>query len=733
MALGFLKKLFNKNNTAESTANDNEAIETQESGLTNIQSGSISDAALAEEESGTDTDMRESVSADEERGNISDIRESTSMETQDINMPEAVHGTDTNMPDIQSNTELEMDPAVMSEFKLAGEGAETEGDEFTAALNKLLEEDSKVELKDVNYDYIKDVAVYDTVRNDKDEAIQEIASDDIRNIKIKHDEMVTKTEKFSPAMLGILIVMVILVVSAFIGFFTAVDVITTRKIEGDFQGEAVSQNKRSVSAANYIYTENTQPYGDKDLTLIKVLVDSAATVFYFDGELDMRNATFTLTDDKNNEYALDLNAFANLDFDNGTTQVRFEPLKAGINALKLTVKGLNTGNIAVFDVIFDKPVSLPKIAYLKDKTNVKYRSDDFTVKVSYLEYSGAGSRVEYMIENGEDNSFDVVQKQKNNGEYVRLKENTGEKLKIWREPVFYTFENDRATLGRVDFSALNDMEGNTTIEIDNLYKRYKTDLTIPASNLSQGGESDVETAYELGDYKVVFEGLKGYEDAYYLVLHCEDKNAQVIPDDEYANRKEVLLDAQLILGSSDGMQITLDGTSTAASYGTDMIFPINDITKGIVQRMSRGDIVLQVSNIYIRVDDVSIDISTQDLRFEKPYLRNQFETIIKDAFEDRLEYKAGGKSINDIEGFSAALKQNKSLMTNYEPLEGIENVKSTVQITALDVENDLFYGIVMESMEYEKEGTVCYFYRTHKIRGKRSGNIWLIDQDNIIS
>lgn len=630
----------------------------------------------------------------------------------------------------ESHANDEVDDLILNEFKLT---SDTESEEdFTDALNKLLEEDSKTELTDVNYEYINDVSVYDTVRNEKEDVIQEIKENEKAKEK-KESKKELSNEKTSFIMIVILIVMVILVIGACGAFFVAVNVINQREVSGDFKGEVISQNKRSVVAANYIYVDNVQPYGEKELKLIKVLVDASATVFYFDGKLDMRNADFSLIDDSGNYYALDLNSIENVYFNDNITQVYFEPLKTGVNALKLTVTGINSGNSAVFDCVFNKPVSVPMMAYLKDKAMLKEQNEDFSVKVNYLEYSGASSHIEYMIQNNDNEKFDVVQMVKNDGDYIELSEGTGTKLKIWDKPKYDTFDNDRITLGSMNFKPLDNIAGKTEIKFNNLYKRYKVDMNIPAINISQGSDDEKENVYEFDHYKAVFEGLKGYEDAYFLVFHCEDKKLKAKSADDYSNRKEILLDAQLVFNSSNGMQVTLEGTCTAENYGTDMIFPINDITSGIFKNMSREDLSVVIKNIYVKAEDMNIIVKPELLRFKKPYVRNQLEEVIKNAFNLRLDYKTGNVDKENVEGFSADVISDESLMKNYSPVSEAKDVKKSVQITALEYETMNCYAIVMETLKYEQQGKKCYFYRTHKISMKRVGNNWVIDWDKIIS
>ena len=235
------------------------------------------------------------------------------------------------------------------------------------------------------------------------------------------------------------------------------------------------------------------------------------------------------------------------------------------------------------------------------------------------------------------------------------------------------------------------------------------------------------------NYKIVIEGLGFFNDQVVLVLHGEDKNIKFQKDKPNANRVEVRLDAQVVATTSAGVEIILDGKCTSAQYGTDMIFPITDSNRDLIYGMGAGNIKLRIASALVKIDDnIKFEFDLKDAKTENDTVKEKACDDIVDAFEKRLAYKSGEKSVESVIGFDEKLKKKGDILAEYAPVKITEKAEYSAQVISSAIENDKAYAVVQEVWKGIDGIKEIHFYRTHKVVAQKGDYFWTIIEDNVI-
>lgn len=603
--------------------------------------------------------------------------------------------------------------------------------DYDKAINDLLAEDAKTELAEIDYDYINDVSIYDTVRKDEGEEIAEIKeqiSEELKEEEEKEKKSYTVFYIIIGALIGITTIMCVV-------FFIFISIYgNTQKADKSQQQKPVlTQPEYKANNANYIYMTQIADYEGREIKLTKMLVDTAATVFYFDSYIDAQKYNITLIDNNNIMYNMDLSFIQATDpsEEHKGSILRFEPISKKAKSIKLIISNPETSTKIEFPFVFGETITDTPIKYVtKQNKSSKEDSLNMDITIDNAVFSSAGSRIEYTVR-WDNRNYSIVHGNSKNDDYISLKEGASAVKKSKNHPSVYSFNNGEFLLGRMDFESVKNLNSDLEVTFNSLYKKYDINKDISANSLAVGGENK-NFEINVDNYKIVFEGLGFFDDQYVLVFHGEDTSIKNNKNNEFNNRVEVQADVQLIATADSGMEIVLDGKCMSAQYGTDMVIPINESAKGFLENISRSKLNIRINSVLVKAPDVTIPIKLSRFSDIADETRKRAENNIISSFEDRLAYKSSTKSLGAIGGFDAKLIQNKDLMSNYEPQELTEKAQYSAQIVASCLIDDRYYAVVQEVWKGVNGIKEPHFYRTHKVLAYKTDLGFNIKYDNII-
>ena len=610
-----------------------------------------------------------------------------------------------------------------------------DGDKFDydSEISKLLQQDAETEIKDVDYEYINDISVYDTIRNDKEDVLAEIENE--LNGEARENGEGKKDEGINilyAALIGILLVLIIAVI-VFIFIISSLDIKATKRPKEVKEQNVIDVSSYKSNEANYIYLSQKGEIDGEEFELSKMLVDSKATLFYFKNKFNIQKYNIILSDNNNNLYGMDLSFIQNMsqetDEEDGETILRFEPLSLNTKSITLSLYNSESGKRLDFDFDFSGPLEETPVKYIFDGS-IETGNSDIKLDIDNAVFSSAGSTINYTIRSS-GNGFSIVQDRSSDSDSIIFEEGATNIKKLKKYPSMYSFDGGNTILGRMDFGSTESLNSKIYFSFENLFKSYPINKDINANSF-YGASDEEPVSFDVGNYKVVLEGIGKYNDRLVLVLHGEDKNISYDANNPNANRVEVRLDAQIVSSAASGMEIILDGSSKSAEYGTDMTFMINESNRDLIYSFGANNLTVRVNSVLIKTDDVKCEFDLRKAKTENDSNRVKASDDVIDAFKGRLAYKSGEKSIESIDGFSEALIKEGSILSEYEPEEITERAKYSAQIISSALIDDKFYAVVQEVWTGINGIKEKHFSRTHKIIAQKGDYFWSIIEDNVI-
>lgn len=605
----------------------------------------------------------------------------------------------------------------------------SDGIDFDREIEALLQQDASTELKNIDYEYINDISVYDTLRNDKEEILQEI-SKEIENGEEQGEEKEKQVDKMYLILCGVIGVLLIAIIATVIVVFTTIMENSPKKNTSQKENPVIEQPAYKANDANFIYVSQKAFLDENEFRLSKVLIDSTATLFYFENNIDIQKYDIFLSDDRDSFYGMDLSSFT-IDTTNNANEslkgtiLSFEPINANARSIKLSVINPSTGEKADFQFKIANGIKSTPVKYVYNKS-VTDEKTNVCINIESAVFSSAGSRFEYSIVPPVGN-FSIYQGKDAKSTGVSMREGGSDVAVFRKKPLVTDFDDDNIILGRMDFQPVKDLNSKVEVVFNDLYKKYSVNRDIPIEQI--GGAEGYTVDFE--NYRLILEGFAYSSDKAVLVLHTEDKNIAVNEQEsENINRIESKIDAELLIASSSGMEVVLKGTSQTAPYGTDMVFYLNDVQKEFISNMQSKNMVLRLNAVLLKTNDLKVDIDLSKIDENKPDIHQDAEESIAKIFEDRLAYKSGEKSIEAIRGFSDELKADSTIFEDYTPKSLEEKANYSAQVISAAIKDDKLYAVVQEVWKGGK--TAEHSFRTHKVVAQMGQFTWSIIKDNVI-
>ncbi len=605
--------------------------------------------------------------------------------------------------------------------------------DYDKEIEELLKQDAAVEIEDVDYEYINDVSVYDTLRNDKKDIINEINAELEKNNDISSDENNSDNEGINKIYIVLIGVISVLIIAIIIFVFAAAPSKKPKKASGNSsKSDIIDFTEYKSNKANYIYLSQKKEFDGQTFELSKMLVDSKATLFYFNNKFDIQKYNIILSDNNDIVYGMDLSFIQNMSVsqeEEKSTVLRFEPINTNAKSIKLSLYNIETGKEIDFKFDFNGNIQETPVKYIFDKS-ASSENSDVKINIDNMVFSSAGSIVNYTIQSA-GNGFSIVQEKGKNGNVVVLEENATTIKKLKKYPSIYTFNSGNVTLGRMDFDSIEDLNSKIYLTFNDIFKSYAVNRDISANTLFSSNEKK-PISFEVGNYVVVLEGLQFQNNGAVLVFHGEDKNVKFDEKQPNANRVEVRLDAQIVSTTSSGMEVILDGVCQSAYYGTDMVFAINERNRDLFYGLGVGNVSVRVNAVLVKTDDAKFEFDLRKAETKNNNDREKACDDIIDIFEGRLAYKSGEKSIESVMGFNEQIIKNGDVLSEYAPVQTTEKAQYSAQIVSSALQGNKFYAVVQEVWKGVVGIEETHFYRTHKIVAQKGDYLWEIIEDNVI-
>lgn len=305
----------------------------------------------------------------------------------------------------------------------------------------------------------------------------------------------------------------------------------------------ITQNKNYFNNANFIYINKKIKIADKEILIKKILLDSLATIFYF--EEPIGDLQFTIKDNHKTEYKID-DVYYDMKKTNFKEKdnLRFKPFKSGTTEFLLII----TNEKGVFEKIrfvFKKPFVDTEVKIINTQTTLNDSGLNF--KFEKAELSSASSTIFFSL-SSQDASTTYTSI--SNGQNIRLYEDESR--------VAFTNSKKMDSVFRVDFDPLKNLTSQITVELFNIYVTNPIDMVIDASKF-KNLELEPFVLYK-GDHMILFDNLSITEDKAILSIHAENTLTH--------EREECILDIALI--KNDGT--VFDGDTRAIEEGADTFF-----------------------------------------------------------------------------------------------------------------------------------------------------------------
>ncbi len=598
-------------------------------------------------------------------------------------------------------------------------------------LDILMKEDENISIDDIETDFINDISVYDNKNNVDDEeiiqklnniaedealieenSIQEISEEDFRKFIQS-----SKKEKSNILIVGSIIFLISLILFTSIFFIVAIkranNIITQNEIEKD---NLIS--KYTPSDKNTIYFDMAQSIDSEILILEKMKIGKLNTAFYFKNKIDPIKYKIFLTDSNEKLYAMDLN-FNQDGYNEEYSILRFDPINTSVKNLILVFESISTNEKVEFNLDFNTKLENEKIKYINSKITNDF--GDFTVNINYAVFSDTSTRFDYTIEPKEQINYSIQQGALNEENYIKLKEGDIHIEPLSNKPVSTNIENK--VIGRIDFKNIQDFNNNIILEFDSIYKKYIVNKNLSLDSINNGNIS-----YNFDKYKVFLEGIHKFDNKYVLVLHAEDTTLSTENRPEDYNRAEVKLDLELIATNSNGTEIIISPTEIrSATYGTDIIFELDNNQMSTLNMIASNDIKINIKSALIKQKSVVLPINLSRSMEREIISHKIMEEQISNAFVSRIQ------NINskNIEGFSSEVLNDEKLINEYSLLSNGKK-QSSISIISKNLDGEYLEAIVQESIQMKEEDNTIVSYRTHKIKANNKENQWIIYYDEII-
>ncbi|MCL2855350.1 MAG: hypothetical protein FWE21_07010 [Defluviitaleaceae bacterium] len=372
------------------------------------------------------------------------------------------------------------------------------------------------------------------------------------------------------------------------------------------------------NSANHAFVDLMVTIGNEQLILRQVLLDAAATVFYFEGEVDLARFALALTDFDGNTYRQDIGFATNQMRQQALnhTAVRFLPINPEAGGLVLTITDLETGVAVDVDLAYDGE----NISFARHFNHPINFDTDFipglSVQLTQGMFSGGGSTVSLSLSHN-FNDGGIVLKEQEMVTPVTLRQGPLFLPPISGDLQVATFDNG-IEIYRMDFGPLRTLGGEVSVILDGLYRYFDINDAIPiAPLLTPGDQREVSVWLDAG-HSLNISGMMRQGPLFVMPLHGIRSNLVYDDYDSVWQRMEervpTTLTASLVFTDNSGDIHRITGSVRYDNRGTDVIFDtrLNPNFEGV----SGARISLEIENVFMSLprQQYNLNLNISDIQ-----------------------------------------------------------------------------------------------------------------------
>lgn len=559
----------------------------------------------------------------------------------------------------------------------------------------------------------------------------------IKESKGETEEQTLHIEKFLSKPRIILLSRIAALALFIVIIFLSIGVIKKNKMLSSEKHIYLSQADTVSNESNFIYIDTPIELEDDTIKIKKIRLDSQELAIYFDEPIDTDRYTMHVLDSDLNIYynTTDFNEQYDVSTD---AKYTFEPLKQGTEKFSVRIENIETGYLAETVFTLDEPVKYPPTKFFY---NSAPENEDMYVQNMVASSAYTKSAI---LATGDESEVQSINQDSMDSGNMYL-EHMGATIPMnTYESDFVYFDEYGKALAIVENNPLSALSGDLTFGEDNIYTRIDVDDYIDIPSLNRGYRVTRET----DDANVVVEGIYNYDGTVVIPMTGNRINAippnpkviysindngryetQIVEEDtENYDKISVEMDATLYCTDDDGNEFEVPSVCKIGEEGTDVIFQDERLKDKNLNEMK-----IYVNNYATIAPGDERTVQIDNMRDNKRAVDEKFESVIKENFLSRLEYKAKEIPATHIEGFDDNMITNFELDDVYKPVDTSTSAYYTTNIEGYASEDNLYYAIVDETWTARDENNkIIGMKNRHKIIAEKQGSNYNIIYDKII-
>ncbi|MCL2753682.1 MAG: hypothetical protein FWE44_06000 [Defluviitaleaceae bacterium] len=365
--------------------------------------------------------------------------------------------------------------------------------------------------------------------------------------------------------------------------------------------------------------------GEEIIPLNQVLLDDAATVFYFGGNLDQTRFVFELQDFDGRVYDRDItfasNPWRQLILER--TEIRFEAMSRDTEGFTLSITDLHSGYTASVGMTFDGSL-IPIGRYISRPVSFNNMPvQALGATLNHAQFSASGSIIDLLVfHNFSDGG--IVFSQASDTDIVSISHRGTFVSPVNNELQWLTFD-ENITLARMDFGPLRYLSGEVEIFLDGIYRRYDVGYTTPLTPLFSVGAARSRTIQLDANHQMTLHGMMRQGDLFVMPLYGTNQEQRVA----------TTIHAYIVGTNAEGVEQRLPANVRYSSVGADALF---DLTQNeYIARMPISQLHLEIEHVLVRLPQISQVIDLSDIaqiNLQPSESRQNFENAIIEYFEN---------------------------------------------------------------------------------------------------
>jgi len=404
-----------------------------------------------------------------------------------------------------------------------------------------------------------------------------------------------------------------------------------------FSGGANDNNAFAIAPPQYAFNNASHSFinltavmGEESITINRLLLDEAATSFYFSGILEPGRFIFHMEDSNGRVYGRDIvfSHNSHRDLMLNQTVVRFEALDADADGFVLSVTDLLTGTTIPIEMTFDSEnITLGR--YISEPVEIETGIPGIYMSIDHGIFSASGTSLNFSVRSDFDDAGLAFGSDR---APIVLRQGGLSVPPIGDDFGLSYFPESRLLLGSIDFVPLRTLIGRADIVFGDLYMRYGLDMRVNVSDIITTGARR-EMPINLGGHIVTIEGMMRQGGLFVMPMHGLQRVLEY-DDEEQLTENLVRIPTNIVVylvgTDANGQEQRLEATVRYGRIGTDVLF--DDRETGNFEGIPSHMLHLEIQDILLYLPDIVVSIDLEYLGFDAPAETNDTVRQIENLF-----------------------------------------------------------------------------------------------------